>query len=163
MLAVSNTSPISNLASIGRLALLSRQFASVWIPDAVVRELALHPDPNAKAEIRAALDAGWLQAHSTGQSNLLHLLRSQLHAGEAEAIALAVDSKADRVLIDEKEGRRIASRSGLMVTGVLGILLAAKLNHEISTLRVEIENLRRQARFYVDPALIEKILIAGGE
>ncbi len=40
MLAVSDTSPLSNLAIIGRLPLLREQFVEVWVPPAVVCELA---------------------------------------------------------------------------------------------------------------------------
>jgi len=39
MRAVSDTSPISNLASIGRLDLLKPQLPEIWIPTAVAREL----------------------------------------------------------------------------------------------------------------------------
>jgi predicted nucleic acid-binding protein len=52
MLAVSNTSPISNLASIGCLELLKSQFPDLWIPDAVAEELTAHPDPVAQATIQ---------------------------------------------------------------------------------------------------------------
>jgi hypothetical protein len=58
---------------------------------------------------------------------LLRVLLLQLHRGEAEAIALATDLKADIVLIDEQEGRQLASKTGLAVTGILGILLRAKI------------------------------------
>jgi predicted nucleic acid-binding protein len=36
---VSNTSPLLNLAIIGRLSLLHQQFGEIWIPPAVVQEL----------------------------------------------------------------------------------------------------------------------------
>ena len=58
-------------------------------------------------------------------------------AGEAEAIALATDLNADIVLIDEQEGRQLASRTGLAVTGVLGILLRAKRAGEIAAVKPE--------------------------
>jgi hypothetical protein len=44
MLAVSNTTPISNLACIGRLDLLRAQFGEIRIPRAVEAELAEVPD-----------------------------------------------------------------------------------------------------------------------
>lgn len=44
MPAVSNTSPISNLACIGRLDLLREQLGEVWIPFAVEAELRQIPD-----------------------------------------------------------------------------------------------------------------------
>jgi hypothetical protein len=44
MPAVSNTSPIFNLACINRLPLLPEQFGDVWIPKAVDDELRKIPD-----------------------------------------------------------------------------------------------------------------------
>ena len=43
-----------------------------------------------------------------------------LGAGEREAIALAQETRADALLIDEEEGRRAAR--ALTVTGTLGVL-----------------------------------------
>ena len=123
MLAVSNTSPISNLASTDRLVLLKSQFSTVSIPNAVASELATHPDPAAREAIQNAIREGWLRIETAQDSPLCRILLLQLHAGEAEAIALATDLKADIVLLDEQEGRRLASKAGLAVTGVLGVLL----------------------------------------
>jgi uncharacterized protein len=47
-------------------------------------------------------------------------------AGEAEAIQLAKELRADRLLIDDFKGRQLAAREGVKVIGVLGILLLAK-------------------------------------
>jgi len=163
MLAVCNTSPISNLASIGRLGLLQVQFETILIPKAVADELAAHPDPAARALIQAALGAGWIRIRVVKDAPILSMLYAQLHAGEAEAIALALESHADQVLIDEKEGRRIASQSGLSVTGVLGILLAAKQIGQIEEIRPELAKLRSFAGFFVAPALAAKVLAAASE
>jgi len=163
MRAVSNTSPISNLASIGRLALLKSQFPGLWIPDAVVAELAAHPDPIAQVAIQAALRDQWIQVGTPKDSGLLRLLLSQLHRGEAETIALATDLKADMVLIDEQEGRQLASQTGLAVTGVLGVLLRAKRAGEINAVKPEMDLLRTKAHFFVSPALEKKILTTAGE
>jgi predicted nucleic acid-binding protein len=47
--------------------------------------------------------------------------------GEAEAIALASELKADWTLLDERDGRRVAKSLGLKVTGILGILLRVEV------------------------------------
>ncbi len=88
---------------------------------------------------------------------------SLLHKGEAEAIALAVDLKADTVIIDEQEGRRLATQTGLTVTGVLGVLLRAKLAGQIPAVKPEIRALREYARFFVAPSLEAKVLSSAGE
>lgn len=95
MRAVSDTSPISALASIGRLALLKSQFSEIWIPTAVSNELKLHPNPIALASIETAIQEKWIQLASPSVSRLLNILSLHLHLGEAEVIALATDVKAD--------------------------------------------------------------------
>jgi len=58
MVAVSDTSPISNLAFIGRLDLLLSQFEEVCIPEAVRAELEGMPNLEARSSIEQALQAG---------------------------------------------------------------------------------------------------------
>jgi predicted nucleic acid-binding protein len=60
MLAVSNTSPISNLACIGRLDLLRAQFGEIWIPKAVEAELSDVPDGAVRTTIDQTRQIGWL-------------------------------------------------------------------------------------------------------
>jgi hypothetical protein len=163
MLAVSNTSPISNLAIIGRLDLLKGPFPLLWIPGAVADELAVHPDPVACAAIQAAISEQWIKTAVPQTSTLLSILLSSLHKGEAEAIALAADMKADIVIIDEQEARQTAVQAGLTVTGVLGILLRAKRAGKIPALRPEIQALHDKARFFIAPSLESQILTAAGE
>jgi len=49
-----------------------------------------------------------------------------LHAGECEAIVLAIEQLADVVLLDDKDARAVAQQFGMEVTGSAGILIAAK-------------------------------------
>ena len=163
MLAVSNTSPISNLASIRHLDLLKLQFTALWVPDAVAEELAAHPSPVALAAIQTAIRDGWIRKATVQSSILQSLLLASLHKGESEAIALAVDLKADTVIIDEQEGRKLATQAGLAVTGVLGILLRAKLAGQISAVKPEIRALRDIARFFIAPSLEARVLSLAGE
>jgi uncharacterized protein len=68
MVGVSNTSPISNLAITGRLALLRSQFSQVLIPEAVRTELERMPNLEAKASIEDALRNGWLLCRAVANS-----------------------------------------------------------------------------------------------
>lgn len=163
MLAVSDTSPISNLAIIGRLNLLKSQFGRIQIPDAVASELAALPDPIARLTIETAIEEQWIRIVSLPSSSLLSILLSSLHRGEAEAIGLAVQLKAEIVLIDEQEGRQIAVQAGLAVTGVLGVLLHAKRLGDISAVKPEINALRDKARFFIAPSLEANVLLRADE
>ena len=163
MRAVSNTSPVSNLACIGRLDLLKHQYQKLWIPASVSEELSLHPDESARTAIESAIGEGWIEVVLVPSSPLLKTLMLHLHRGEAEAIALATETKADIVLIDEQEGRQFATQAGLSVTGVLGVLLRAKKTGHIAALRPVIDALRANARFFIAPALEARVLSEAGE
>jgi hypothetical protein len=86
-----------------------------------------------------------------------------LDIGEAEAIALAIEMKADIVLLDEIEGRDVAAQLDLPVAGTLGILLAAKLKGEVPTIGPEIRLLRERGNFFISRRLEAEILAAAGE
>jgi predicted nucleic acid-binding protein len=163
MRAVSNTSPISNLAAIGRLWLLKSQFSEIWTPAAVSQELDAHPDPTALEAIHTAFREAWIKPAPAPESHLLDILCLYLHRGEAETIALGSHLRVDLVIIDEQEGRQFALATGLGVTGVLGILLRAKQSGQIPAIRPEIQSLREKARFFIAPSLEAKLLAAAGE
>jgi predicted nucleic acid-binding protein len=48
-----------------------------------------------------------------------------LDEGECEAISLAIELNADRILIDERAGRSAAISHGLKVAGTLAVILDA--------------------------------------
>jgi predicted nucleic acid-binding protein len=60
----------------------------------------------------------FLQVQRIENRTAAELLAGQLDRGEAEAIVLAEESKADWLLMDERDGRLQARRMGLRVTGV---------------------------------------------
>jgi hypothetical protein len=76
---------------------------------------------------------------------------------------LATEIQADVLLIDEKEGRRVARQAGLPVRGVLGILIRAKAKAQIDSVKAEVEALRSRAGFFVAPSLEAEVLRSVGE
>lgn len=163
MLVVSDTSPLSNLAIIGRLALLREQFAEVWMPPAVARELTALDAPSAQAALAEAVRTGWLKEMPLPASAPFPAGLRGLDAGETEALRLALSITAAAVLMDEKEGRQCAASLGIRTIGVLGILITAKQSGSIPSLRAEIDKLRRDAGFFVDKALESRVLAMVGE
>lgn len=95
MLAVSNTSTLSNPAAIGRLDLLKSQFSEVRIPSAVARELAAHPDPTAIAAIHSALRE-WIRIVPPKDTPLFRMLRRARRAGLSITGTLGVLLRAKR-------------------------------------------------------------------
>ncbi|WP_009630116.1 DUF3368 domain-containing protein [Synechocystis sp. PCC 7509] len=158
MPVVSNTSPILNLAIIGQLELIRQQFGQVQIPLAVLAELKVLEDRPGSKEIQAAVDTGWIKVQEVSSQLSVQLLQQVLDRGESEAITLAIDLKADRILLDERDGRKIAKSLGLKVTGVLGILLRAKQEGDLSSLLDAIDALVKTAGFRIAPELLAKVL-----
>ena len=163
MTVVSNTSPVSNLAIIGRLDLLREQFLTIRIPDAVRMELECLTQPGAVESIHNALAVKWLQVLPVSNRIVIRVFQERLDLGEAEAIALALECNADLLLMDESDGREIAAGVGLRVRGDLGVLRKARQSGRIPSLRDELHRLRDEAHFFVSPALERELLASVGE
>jgi predicted nucleic acid-binding protein len=79
--------------------------------------------------------ADWINVHDLKNQDISRILKMELDEGESEAIALADELKADVVLLDEKDARRIAKQLGLRVLGTIGILVWGKRVGKINNLR----------------------------
>ena len=161
MIAVSNTSPITNLAAVGQLNLLQQLYGTIIIPQAVYQELTSAGDT-----IPGAIEVqtfNWIQVQQVTNRTLVESLLNQLHQGESEAIALAIELQADRLLIDEELGRKVAADNKLKFTGILGVLIEAKQRGLISSVKSVLDNLINQAEFWVTEALYNRVLQMAGE
>jgi uncharacterized protein len=156
MIVVSNTSPVTNLAAIAQLSLLQNLYGQIIIPNAVFRELTEVESAVPGTQEVQTLD--WIQTRQVTDSVLVVSLQEELDAGEAEAIALALELKADLLLLDERRGYHVASRFGLKVQGVLGVLLAAKSRQLIPTVQPVLNQLIGSAGFWVSPAVYKRTL-----
>lgn len=161
MTVVSNTSPISNLAAVRQLNLLQQIYRTILIPVAVYEELM---DERAGETVIAAVRAAtWIEVRSVKNQELVNRLRNRVNVGEAEAIALAIEANATRLLIDERLGRQAASDLELRVIGVLGILLIAKRQEFIIAVKPIMEDLIFQAGFRISSQLFADILNSADE
>jgi hypothetical protein len=158
MPVVSNTSPILNLALIDRLSLIQEQFGKVSITQAVLKELRVEENLPGSKLMKNALESGWIQVEEVHDSPILRILNRDLDKGEAEAIALALELKAELILLDEREARIAAKNLELRITGVLGILLRAWHQKRIPSLQHELKMLRNEAGFRIANHLYDKIL-----
>lgn len=163
MLVFSDTSPISCLASLGRLDLLE-MYGQVRIVSAVEQELSRHPSERARALVKEAFDRGLLRrdvSKAEGPTSLL--LEHELDRGEAETLAAAKASRADLVFVDEREGRKWARRLGVPAVGTLGILLRAKREGRLDSVGATMDELTRTYGFVISPALLQRALEQVGE
>ena len=161
MKVVSNTSPLLNLALIGELSLLQGLFDRIVVPHAVRSELE-------GRLFRAGISAPfpmppWIEARPVANRPLVDSLSLELDAGEAEAIALAVEMPANLIHLDERLARRVGARLGLRFVGVLGLLVEAKRRGLIPFVKPILDALLITAGFWVGNSLYKRALSEVGE
>ena len=157
MIVVSNTSPLMNLAVINQLKIIEQLYGKVIISEEVSDELS-------DAGIGKHIEQNpWIEKHRVKSKGLADSLKLELDAGEAEAIALAIELKADLLLIDERRGRNIASRFGQKCNGIMGMLIEAKHKGIITSVKPIVDALMVNAGFWVSNDLYLKVLQEAAE
>lgn len=153
MIIVSDTSPLRYLIELDVIDILPKMFGKVFTTPVVFSELQMdHFPPNVKRW--AASPPDWLKIASPK-----HPIPTdqRIHPGEAEAISLAMESSADRLLMDDTAGVELAKSMNLKVirtlthlsvAGELGLIPLAEILQRLTT----------ETRFRATPALIATIL-----
>ena len=162
--AISDSSTLIHLARIGRLHLLQEFHERILIAPAVWREVVEEGrEWPGSSEVENGKRSGWIEVVAPANRHLIQFLKKDLHEGESETIALAVDLNPDIVFLDESDARIAAAVYGLRVSGVIGILIRAKRVGRISSLRDELDRLRIEAGFWIGDEIYRKALQASGE
>ena len=160
---VADSSLLVYLSRLGRLDLLRELHGEVLIPPAVWREVAEEgADLIEGKTVRQESQRGWIKVATDLGTGIQDPQLAALDEGERDAIALAVSRNA-LLIIDELQGRAVAKRLGLSITGTLGVLVEARRCGLIEQLRAELERLTETTNFYCAPELLEKALGAAGE
>lgn len=151
MIVVADTSVILNLCFLGLERLLPELFGTVYLPSEVAAEFRRLA--GADRRFHGLVLPTFLQyaepqttAHAWASSPVLH-------AGEIAAISLALEQRADLVLMDEAEGRAAAKALQLRTMGLLGILLHARQKMLVSSVAPLLDRLQQEARFWIAPTL----------
>ncbi len=155
MKVVSNSGPLINLAKVDQFTLLRDLFQHITIPSAVFEEVVIRGEGQPGAG--ETNTAQWITRGMLEQTDVADILAAELDRGEAEAIALALQEKADWLLIDERVGRRFAQRVGLKVKGTLGVLLEGVRRDFIDDLQPLLDTLVAQGT-WIAPAIYAEVL-----
>lgn len=161
MKVVANSSVLISRSCINRLLLLEEKFKRVFIPEAVWQEVVESGEVEPGAE--AVQNAAWVEVMEVGNKNLVKALQEFVDSGESEAIALALEIKADLILMDEKEARVLARKYGLNVMGTVGNLVWAKKAGRIKTLKDILDDLITLGNFRISNAIYRHALKEAGE
>lgn len=161
MIVVTDTSVVLNLCCLRLEGLLLDLFGEVLAPETVAEEFSrlAAVDPRFKGLvfprfIRICRPSGIVPAL---------LGNHRLHAGEIEAISLALEKQATALLIDERAGRMVAASMHLNCVGILGVLLQAKGGGLISEIGPWLKSLEFQSGFWITESLKRRVLSMAGE
>ncbi|MBC7899929.1 MAG: DUF3368 domain-containing protein [Saprospiraceae bacterium] len=140
--AVCDSTCLIGLERIGKLEILRELFEPISIPPEVEREFGK--------------SFPWLKIGNLASIRLVAALQMVVDSGEAEAIALASEKNC-LLISDDKQARAAAKRLGVAVIGTVGLLVRAKQNGVISTVKPILDDLELNS-FFIGRALREEAL-----
>lgn len=161
MRVVSNAGPLINLHKLGLLDLLHETYGVVVLPEEVRREV---------------VDQGFLGGHSNALAVSLAIARGRLlvepvqpadttlalgalDAGERAAIQLAVHTRADLILLDERLARVEAQRLGLKCKGTIGVIVQAHHRGilDLQSVGAIFNGIKAQDDVWISDALVDAV------
>ncbi len=160
MTVVSDSSPLIILAQLDCFDLLNQLYSRVYISPEVYHEVVVAGLGLPGASEVA--NAGWIEAKQLQDQNAFVAVQKKhaLGAGEISTILLAKELRANAVLLDDYDARKLAAAEGLKVRGSVGLLETLYLQRHLSDLRDAYRRLLTLG--YIDKRLLDLRLIALG-
>jgi hypothetical protein len=152
----SNTTPLFAFSALRRLDVIQRICGRLFVAESVIEECAvggLITVPDLKT-------FPWIQIVPSPSAPDPRFFA--LDAGERDTLSVALERKADWVLIDERLGRNLAEYYGLAVVGTLGMLLKAKKSGLLPAFLPEVRKLQ-DFGFCYQENLVQRLAELAGE
>ena len=126
---ISDTSCLIILTKIGEIDLLRQLYKTVTI----TQDISLEYGENLPE---------WFEVQQVKDYYRQQLLEMQIDKGEASAIALALETSDNIVILDDWKARKVAERLGISVTGTLGVIIKAKNTGIIPSIKPYLDKIR---------------------
>lgn len=127
---ISDTSCLIILSKIGELDLLQKIYGGVLTTPEIASEFGEElPD--------------WIAVKQVKDLHKQQLLEMQVDKGESSAIALALETEHSAVILDDYKARQIAERLNVKYTGTIGIIIKAKKDRIISSVKPILERIKQ--------------------
>jgi len=118
------------LTNIGELELLHKVYGQIVTT------------PEIAAEFGEILPE-WVEIAEVKDKYRQTILELQIDKGESSAIALALETPDSVVILNDYKARKIAERLGVTFTGTIGVIIKAKLNGIIPSVKPIIEKIKQ--------------------
>jgi predicted nucleic acid-binding protein len=104
----------------------------------------------------------WVDILEVKDKQKQRLLELQLDKGESSAIVLALENSNSLLILDDIKARKVADHLGLIYTGTMGIIIKAKLNGIVPSIKPILEKIKK-TNFRLSFELEAQALKAAGE
>lgn len=156
---ICDTSALFYLHRLRHLSLLHNLYQRILVPEAVVAELRAGHDQG--EDVPDLAQYNWITIHHVRSEDALPLM-SDLGAGEAHVLALALVAPGSLVIMDDRYGRERARQRNIRLTGTAGVLLKAKQDGFLPAVKPLLDELARLG-FHLDKGVQRSILACAGE
>ena len=127
---ISDTSCFIILTNIGELELLQKLYGQVITTIDIATEFG-EPLPE------------WVEIINVTDKAKQQILELQIDKGESSAIALALETPDSTIILDDNKARKIADQLGLTYTGTIGVIVKAKLQGIIPSIKPIIAKIKQ--------------------
>ncbi len=126
---ISDTSCFIILANIGEFDLLRKVYGQII----TTTEIAIEFGENLPE---------WVKIVEVKDKQKQQLLELQIDKGESSAIALALETPNSTLILDDYKARKLAEKLGLNYTGTIGVMIKAKLQGIIPSIKPLLNKLK---------------------
>jgi predicted nucleic acid-binding protein len=146
---IADASCLILLDKIGKLQLLRKLFGTITIT------------PEVASEFGSQLPF-WIKTLPTLDKTLQLYIEKFVDKGDARAITLAKEFRNSLLIIDDLKGRIFAQKTGIAITGTLGIIVEAKFAGIITSIKPLLLKIKK-TNFRISKELEDQILKIAGE
>lgn len=151
---IGDSSALVALSVMDRLDLLESIFGKIYVPQAVYDEVTISYKSQ-RLKLKKFLKEKIVTVDLT-------ITQMGLGQGELEAIALYKHLNSDFLLIDDRRAKKFAQLNRVNVIGSLGVMILAKKQGFVESIRDDLEKLVGSDVF-ISENLINRVLISVGE
>ena len=146
---ISDTTCFIVLTNIGEFDLLHKVYGSIFTTVDIAIEFG-EPLPE------------WVIIEKVTDKYRQQLLEMQIDQGESSAIALALEMPDSTVILDDYRARKIAEQLGVNYTGTIGVIIKAKINGAIPSIKPILAKIK-ETDFRLSMDIERQALLAAGE
>ena len=146
---ISDTSCFIILSKIGELELLYKLYGQIITTLDIAEEFG-------------EILPNWVTIEKVSDKYRQRILEMQIDKGESSAIALALEVPNCTLILDDFKARKIAQNLGLSFTGTIGIIIKAKLNGTIPSIKPYLEKIK-ETNFRISAEIELQALKEAGE